>query len=295
VTVECEKYICTGKNILEFPLDIPENVTRIEIISTGITRFGPSTFAGFPDLTHVIINANTITEFDDRAFADSAITNLLMYGNTLSKAPVLDDLSTSLITLNLQNNALSNFPFGYFVSFDKLRNLYLDYNTLTEVPNLQHLNLTLFSAVGNRIALREGDFINTTIASLNLRANAITSTSLTHLSELADSLEMLFISDHDFSLLTAWDLLSFIQSLPRLTSLVIRSAALSTFPEPPPGRSLEIYMQDNPIVCDCRLSWVVGSDVLRGGSSLCASPNLIVGRELENLTQEDLCPGNSPT
>ncbi|GIX92996.1 LRRCT domain-containing protein [Caerostris extrusa] len=82
--------------------------------------------------------------------------------------------------------------------------------------------------------------------------------------------------------------------MPRLQTVGLRENQLSTIPAPAFEGStskLEFLMlEGNPIICDCRIMWLVRSK-FSGVSGVCDSPRPLEGKEIKTLTARDMmCP-----
>lgn len=248
-----------------------------EIISVPSDTFLPLIV-----LAELYLGINAITTIPSGAFKDlSNLNKLDLKGAGFSNMSVdaFAGLETVIRVLDLSDNQLQRIPTEELGSLVRLEELSLGQNLFEIVPgaaftglvNLRRLDITGSLKLHQ---VQSGAFsTNTNLESLSLAANK----------ELDD------IQDGALS------------GLPHLKHVIFRDNALGSIAESlVPWAKLESFdVSDNPIRCDCRISWLRDLIVLKNTSQtnqnnvICATPSILADEPLKSISPEQLGCSNS--
>ncbi|XP_067674472.1 toll-like receptor 4 [Haliotis asinina] len=143
---------CTGKQLHQIPKDLPINMTSLNISDNMITAVKNRTFQTFTHLRYINLNNNLLTKMEPDAFVGVfSLTNLSLASNKLHKGSLTEGLFrdlVNLVTLNLQNNKIGEYPDLVLAPLTKLHSLYIDPVPgavfgpgFSELTNLKVLNM----------------------------------------------------------------------------------------------------------------------------------------------------------
>ena len=284
-------------------------ITRLSLSGQSLTSLQAGDFSGLSKLTSLHLIDSALTSLPEGIFSNlSRLETLNLFRNRLTSLPdgIFSDLS-NLLSLILSNNGLRSIDltalFGGIGNLSPLRELFLDSNPLTSLPDdsfsdlpyLQTLHLShsdlialpdgIFSnlskltslyLVGNDlISLPDGIFSNLPqLAFIDLDSNALTSLpdSIGNLSRLTD----LYLDDNNLTSLPD----GIFSNLSNLHRLGLSGNALISLPDSIGNlsRLTELYLDNNNLTSlpDGIFSNLTALDDL----NLNRNPNLIWGVEL---------------
>ncbi|XP_061834458.1 podocan isoform X2 [Nerophis lumbriciformis] len=126
-------YLYLGNNKLtSAPKVLPPSLVSADLAANQLTKIFPYTFGYKPKLSTVYLHNNNLTDagLPDHMFNCSDNLEILtMSSNSLQTVP--KNLPRSLYRLHLKRNKLEKIPAGAFDDMPKLRELYLQYNFLS--------------------------------------------------------------------------------------------------------------------------------------------------------------------
>lgn len=286
-------------------LTLPK-LEELDLGQNRIARIDPETFAGLQGLRILHLDDNEITSVPSEAFLPLTVLAELYLGiNAITTIPngAFKDLS-NLNKLDLKGAGFSNLSADAFAGLETvIRVMDLSDNQLQRIPTDELgslIRLEELSLGQNQFEIvTEGAFVGL----VNLRRLDITgslklhqvqsgafstNTNLESLS-LASNKELDDIQDGALS------------GLPHLKHVIFRDNALGSIAENlVPWAKLESFdVSDNPIRCDCRVSWLRDLLVLKNSSQasqnkvICATPSILAGKTLKSISPEQLGCSNS--
>ncbi|XP_059775789.1 podocan-like protein 1 isoform X3 [Balaenoptera ricei] len=134
-------YVAHNK-LSEAPQFLPRSLRVADLAANEVTEIFPLTFGEKPALRSVYLHNNQLSNAGlppDAFHGSQAVVTLSLSSNRLSYVP--PSLPSSLERLHLQNNLISKVPRGALSRQTHLRELYLQYNQLTD----RGLDATTFS------------------------------------------------------------------------------------------------------------------------------------------------------
>ncbi|XP_063068819.1 SLIT and NTRK-like protein 1 [Engraulis encrasicolus] len=226
---------------------------------------------------HIDCEKRSFTNLHHLTGPSSQFYHLLLHGNSLSRLfPNEFANFYNAVSLHLENNGLHDIVPGAFLGLQLVKRLHINNNKIRSFKKNTFLGL-------DDLEYLQADF--------NLLRD-IDPAVFRDLSKL----EVLILNDN---LITALPLNVF-QHVP-ITHLDLRGNRIKTLPyegilEQIPG-IVEVLLEDNPWDCDCDLvslkEWLenIPQNALIG-SVLCEAPTRLQGKDLNETSQADLCPGS---
>ncbi|KAG6442421.1 connectin [Manduca sexta] len=250
-----------------------DKLKHLTIQFGAIKRIPPYAFTNSSTLRQIILKSTKITTLDKHSFSQMMmLSNLSLDDNQISelKRDVFFNLP-NLHILHLPNNNISLIHEGCFKHLNNLIELKLDYNYITVITkemleglenlsrlNLRHNKLTMIGnlAFSELWGLKDLMLDNNAIEYISERAFG----GLTQLRKLTLSGNRLttFYEDilEDMRSLVVLDLRD--NMLETITYETVRPVV-----ENDKSTSTAVYLDGNPLNCNCRLSWIY---VLRNGT-----------------------------
>ena len=294
----------TGENLTTLPDDLEDLLERERIIETFIhtlVLWDTSTefildraFTNFKNLTEVDITCSRYILISQCAFADSKIEKLVLFGCFLKPLPttcIIENLKKLTLVGN-QIKYIVNNAFGGYVA---LGGLYVSSNEITDVEPEAFLGtkLRLLSLRKNKLkCIPDLGAISSALRVLDVSGNYIHQCDIETQNSTFPWLGMIDFTNNGLSKLPIICNLS-----PRLSILYLNDNNFVTLedirhitPE-----LYEVKLDNNPIVCDCKVAWLKEVDCLTEYESCIlqcskSGPNSdLYWRQLDKSDLEDSC------
>ncbi|XP_031766893.2 connectin-like [Galleria mellonella] len=259
-----------SENVLTFiPTKAISSLDKLKQISIQfgtIKRIPPYAFKNLPKLRQIILKSNKINILEKYSFSHMmSLSNLSLDENEITElnTDIFFDLP-NLQILDLSFNNISLIHEGCFKHLDNLKELNLDNNYISVITkemlegleNLSKLNIRYnkLTMIGN-LAFSD---------SSGLKELLIDNNDIEYVSERAfgglSQLRKLTLSGNRLSKFYE-DVLDEVRNLVILDLRgnlleTISYEAIRTVVENDKSASIAVYLDDNPLNCDCRLSWV---------------------------------------
>ncbi|XP_077502892.1 toll-like receptor Tollo [Amblyomma americanum] len=281
-----------------------------------ITQVRNGAFAALSSMTRLDISNNSIAQMEESVLPTTSNleyltlsrTGLINVAGSFSKQRHIKDLVLSLNrieditdaftglemlrTVSLRSNLVTHVPDGAFsdssglleINLSDSRIRWVGRNAFKELLTLNKLILS-----GNQLLSLNGSVANLPkLHYLDASFNAIQSLER---GEFTNNGRLTFIQ---LGANNISNVRGAFTGATDLVGLVLRGNALkllrrSDFPKRFKGKPT-LTLNDNPLMCDCRLSWLVGpgSEVQMRNNPICEGPPWLAGRFLLNLTEDDL-------
>ncbi|XP_070570497.1 chondroadherin-like [Ptychodera flava] len=241
-----------------------------------ITSLPSDAFNGLSSLQYLYLHYNKISTLPPGIFSDlNSLTRLYLFYNNITtlSSDAFNGLS-SLQYLYLYNNKISTLPSGIFSGLDSLTDLRLESNEITALLKLDNLpQLTSLNLNYNCItALQDGVFERLTkLSTFHLQYTCIENISPSSFRGLTN-LRYLYLRNN---------------KLPALPTAV--------FDDIKTGSNIDLYLQNNPWACDCRLrglrQWVEDNretiNIYLVGLT-CQTPQVYAGLDFMDISEENM-------
>ncbi|XP_055715313.1 connectin [Phlebotomus papatasi] len=242
------------------------NLRSFSMSSANIPVIKAHTFSFLSQLDTISLINNQIVTLENYAFAD--LSRLRSLNMSFNQITFLDrnvfHKCRNLEVLYLTANNISSILDGAFSNLEKLDILKLDYNfiSMITVDTFRGLdNLSTLGLIANYITMLEDNTFDNlrNLISLDLRQNAIQSISPRAFNGLT-KLQYLNLEQNELKMLDSF----IVQGLPNLLYLNLAKNLLTTFLLDEQSslysrfqkENTLFYINDNNLVCDCRLNWV---------------------------------------
>ncbi len=204
-----------------------------------------------------------------------------IFATTFSKnSQGLTDLSAvtlpegeEITFVSFQNNDLTRVPVGYFKNLPSLDILHLSTNEISVIEDKSFLNVP-------------------SITMLGIHTNQLREIK-THMFSGLVNLRKLYLHRNQINLVQP----DSFKDLSSLNEFNIFSNQLHTLTESVfdalnhPSALYSFTLKENPLECDCLLSWLLITDWLNvayASNTICAGPSDMIGRQWNSLSVEDL-------
>uniref|UniRef100_A0A1B0EUC7 Putative connectin n=1 Tax=Lutzomyia longipalpis TaxID=7200 RepID=A0A1B0EUC7_LUTLO len=242
------------------------NLRSFSMSSANVPVIKAHAFSFLSQLDTISLINNQIVTLENYAFAD--LTRLRTLNMSFNQITFLDrnvfHKCRNLELLYLTANNISSILDGAFQNLEKLDILRLDYNFISVITadTFRGLdNLSTLGLIANYITILEDNTFDNlrNLVFLDLRQNAIQSISPRTFNGLT-KLQYLNLEQNELKMLDSF----IVQGLPNLLYLNLAKNLLTTFLLDEQSslysrfqkENTLFYLNDNNIVCDCRLNWV---------------------------------------
>lgn len=298
----CQGYANTHASLTAIPGDIPSTETVILLDYNSLGDAAVSPFPAFSSLLELGLSNNFITRFP--SLTNVITLEILRLGNNYlaTITPSYLDELYSLKELYLENNILSAIP-DVSGPGATLETLVVENNNLPPYPNLYNLaRKGIYIYLGNQTS----EWGNVPAMFLMFSFSLLTEFGLTGLGisafpDLYPHESRIQKLQLDHNALVELPL----SYLPELTSLVELDMSyndiesVSSISVCQLSTSLSVKLAINPLRCDCDLRWLklaqMTGIVVSGWDTRCVSPPQHSGMSLHNLGLGDLCDHSGKT
>ena len=268
-------------------------IHKLELSDTSTEFILDRAFTIFKNLTEVEISCSRYIVISQCAFANSKIEMLVLFECVLKPLPttcIIENLK-KLYLYDNQAKYVVNNAFGGYVSLEEL---ILFANEITYIEHEAFLGTKLRRLFLQRSKLKcipDLGAISSTLIELDISHNDINQCDIETQSSTFPWLGIIYLSNNGLSKLPIICNLS-----PRLSTLYINDnnfVTLEDFRDIAP-ELYQVKLDNNPIVCDCRVAWLKEVDGLTEYGTLQCSisgPNSdLYWRQLDKSDLEDSCP-----
>ncbi|XP_053951328.1 protein toll-like isoform X2 [Anastrepha ludens] len=301
---------------LSWPVDLFHTLYNLEELSLEIVSMRTSLqgmvsthFRDLRSLKQLKLDSNYMKTLAADLFAAlPELNRLSLKYNSLDELPQnLLRMQRKLVVLDLSNNKLKALPSGLFDNTPLLWNLALSNNRLSVpsniIENLHSLSyLYRLDLDDNRFETiwGAGKYSNMSFFS---RDNISDPQIVPHFERMAydaadnkdrhplNYVEIILRKNRISHFTFDWIAKSGIRCpyFVDLSQNAIRSVQAILRP-PATSCMNEVHLSDNPLACDCELSWIYNTNILVDGDYwTCATPSQLSGNGLQNMQRTDLC------
>ena len=212
----------------------------------------------FHFLQTIVMTGQKVGKVLENAFGGlKALEALVMNNNAIRSIPNINNVKSTLKSLNLQGNEISEISENYFKGFKQLKHLHLDDNQLHVLPNMSWLKTSLHIA--------------------SFRRNHLISLNGLTLGGYYAKLNIIRASYNDITYFNSSSLLA----MPSLIMIALTANQLVHIADVRPYYNGVIHLDENPWRCDHSLSWM--HDFNLQYPAVCCSPSCLRGRDLSSL------------
>ncbi|XP_041913144.1 carboxypeptidase N subunit 2-like isoform X3 [Alosa sapidissima] len=288
----------SGTNLSLLPDEIFKNLKQLVTLyltQNKIEDITENLFNGLTKLRDLRLNSNNISSISMKAFDNlEQLQTLDLSKNNLAKIP--DDIwsgkLTNLEEINIQDNKITYLQTSS-KSHEKLERLFLGNNLLNELPKEAFAHLPVLKILGlqkNNIAsFSQGVFSKLTqLALLDISNNKIENLPQGVFEGLG-KLSELNLEGNLIHTLKA-------EALPSLKTLKLSNNKLKSLTGVPLevfGKIENVYLDDNPWLCDCEMSDYLEKPY--NFTIFCMYPEALKKQNLSSLTKHSICPNTTPS
>ena len=205
--------------ISEMLNDLPSGITIVSLESNNIARLEKGLIKN-EHITALRVTYNNISEIEDGAFANTKIQHLFLQYNSLKNTKFAETLPTSLKTLELGNNKITEISSGSFSKLNQLNTLDLSQNHITEIcaQSLRGLSsLAYLELQSNAIYRIEASSFQDldSLERVNLNLNSIGSTEMEAFADLKN-IKTLLLGSNNITTLTKDSMIGWSDTLEHL-------------------------------------------------------------------------------
>ncbi|KAH6926695.1 hypothetical protein HPB50_021210 [Hyalomma asiaticum] len=275
------------------------HIERLDFSNNFLTDIMPGAFHRLRRLITLDLSNNSISHLRDSYFArDSLLEGIDLSMNNLTAVSGLFFTTRKIRAIRLSFNHIRDIR-DAFSGLTELRMLYLRSNKISSIPDGtfgDNLQLTYVDLIANNIAwIGRNAFKGlVTLRKLRLERNRIVSLngSLNNLPKLeylgASYNAILRLESNEFGNNAGLRSISLKEN--NITDLrwAFTGATALRFVNLA-GNQVELIRRSNPLICDCRMAWLVeGDSDTRIRIATCAKPRSLKGKQLRVLAQQDL-------
>lgn len=260
----------SNQGLSEIPAsNISEGVVYLILSDNLLTQIGDNAFSTYNKLAHLELNNNELSGISATAFEGCILETLSLGGNYLTTFPLLEAVASTLKSIDLTGNQISNVISASFeplvmlsqVTLDKnaltdfgfrhgfqpalkevyiqVTNLYDLDNAFTEMPYIETLKISKGSFLTDTVT--DADFTNTSPKSLTMASMQMK--TFPHFPNTARGLLYISMARNKFSLPITAEML---EQFSQLQALVLPNCRITIFPDIRPlGDTLTYLNLDN--------------------------------------------------
>ena len=270
---------CRSSNLSEIPViqlgsNSANNFHILDISHNKITRLGKLNFSSNNEVSELFLSDNKISAIDTDAFEEmTKLATLDLSMNKITGAMLEEkqfDKLVNIKTLNMSRNPLRLIKKGVFtiLDFDSLIHLDLSHCQIKKIEDgsLKLPHLEVLDLSWNELEQIHGHAFRSLrkLVTLNLSHNRLK--ALIEMPNLP-VIKMINFDDNQISTVVIREAMGFGTQI--LEQMYIRNNKIKTFTENGFDWSLEyldgIYLDNNPIQCDCQMKWVTDNEEIRAG------------------------------
>ena len=262
-------------------------------------------FNGIGDtLSTLVLDNNDIASITKEDL--SCFENLEKNSSTQNPIGEIPDFSLMpargvLETLILNDNSIMEFNSTRLTYLTNLRDLYLAANSMTDIPALGNLpfanTLEKVSIGANLITSVKNDtFVGCTkLSYLSWYSSGLMVFPADVLLQVAPTLTALQLTGNLLNLKGATWFPEWLGKISSLDKLILIHNLIETAPdfhhEMAASSLADLYLNGNPLICDCRLAWLrdVDSFQIHVDEEPCFSPSPLVAKSWRSIFKMDIC------
>ena len=283
--ISCTKQNLTAKNIemMQFPL----NISILNLEENQLTYFPTGIFRNYTKLKSVDLGKNLMDIFPSNLSSEIPSLDTIFLNNNRFKEIKENDLDgfDKIISLDLHGNLLTTIPANAFKKCTSLLHLYLKSNQIDKLDRKSFATLiylrTLSLAENKLSSIPLGIFDDFKVVEvISLNYNNLTLIPEGLFSSLGTLFELYLANNSIYRISPrAFKNQDFITL--DLSGNVIQTLSMDSFVD---AYADDLLLEDNPIVCDCKLNLIISQLKVKGS---CQFPHSLEGLPLVKVLTDN--------